>query len=83
VCHAVAFECEQDTIDWKALERFVNVQCEACHGPGSLHAQAKGKEPMAAAADVALACPRCHTAERSAEFDFPKRFPDVCAAKPN
>jgi len=82
-CHAVAFECEQDKIDWKALERFVNVQCEACHGPGSLHVQSKGTETLTAGADLAAACPRCHTEERSPEFDFADRFGDVCAAKKN
>jgi hypothetical protein len=82
VCHAVAFECAQDAIDWKALERFVNVQCEACHGPGSLHVRSKGKEGMATGADLAAACPRCHTEERSADFDFAERFPHVCRAVP-
>lgn len=80
VCHAVAFECEKEVIDWKALEGFLNVQCEACHGPGSLHTASKGKEGLALGPGLRAACLRCHTPERSAEFDFASWASRVCAA---
>ena len=43
------------------------VQCEACHGPGSLHvADPKGKTPLVKTPDES-ACTRCHN-ERSPHF---------------
>jgi len=78
VCHAVAFECDKEVIDWKALEGFLNVQCEACHGPGSLHAASKGGQGLTLGPGLRAACLRCHTPERSAEFDFPSWSLRVC-----
>lgn len=78
VCHAVAFECEGDVIDWKALEGFTNVQCEACHGPGSLHVQSEGGEKLLTGRGLLVACARCHTPERSTDLDLEPRFRQVC-----
>lgn len=79
VCHAVAFECKEDAIDWKALEGFTNVQCEACHGPGSLHVQSQGGEKLLSGRRTLVSCRRCHTAERSAVTDLSSRLSEVCA----
>jgi hypothetical protein len=79
VCHAVAFECEGDVIDWKALEGFTNVQCEACHGPGSLHVQSEGGEKLLAGRGLLVSCARCHTPERSTDLDLEPRFRQVCS----
>jgi len=45
-----------------------NVQCEACHGPGSLHSE-DGTGPIAR--DVPRDwCMRCHDKHNSPEFDY-------------
>ncbi len=56
------------------LATLQHVQCEACHGPGSLHAGAADK----AAPQIGFIrqpgeaeCLRCHTPEHAPRFDFP------------
>lgn len=54
----------------KGLE---NVQCESCHGPGSLHASAPTNHPPAFDihhGNAEATCIRCHTPEHSPRFDF-------------
>jgi hypothetical protein len=46
-------------LDREATPEFVQVQCEACHGPGAAHVADPQAVPMPAAA--AEACIRCHT----------------------
>ena len=41
------------------------VQCEECHGPGSLHPATSG---ILAGEAVQQACRRCHTRSRSPDF---------------
>ncbi|MHB8766989.1 MAG: multiheme c-type cytochrome, partial [Deferrisomatales bacterium] len=56
------------------------VQCEACHGPGSLHPAAKISRAGAAAEK---ACRQCHTRSRSPQFklkDYLPRVPCVALA---
>jgi hypothetical protein len=55
------------------------VQCEACHGPGSRHAEnpEKGKMPLPTAAD----CRWCHTPDTDPEFDFARKKAAVCQEK--
>lgn len=52
------------------------VQCEACHGPGSRHAEnpEKAKMPLPTAAD----CRLCHTPDTDPEFDFARKKASVC-----
>jgi hypothetical protein len=47
-----------------------NVQCEACHGPSSLHADdgEKGSAPPAKVAEKV--CKTCHNAKHSPKFDY-------------
>ena len=50
------------------------VQCEACHGPGSLHSDAeegKEKSTILRAPTEAL-CVTCHNKHHSPNFDFAK-----------
>jgi len=70
-CHSAGFRKRGGfkRITKRAL-KFVNVQCEACHGPGSLHVS-KGGDPAFIVRNVPrLTCVRCHTAEQSPDFIY-------------
>lgn len=51
------------------LDRFHNVTCESCHGPGSDHVAAAGQGPIVRK-PTADACVACHNHEHSPRFDF-------------
>jgi hypothetical protein len=61
-------------------EALRDVQCEVCHGPGSIHVDANGKDRPKS---VALAPPRdlcasqCHTPEHSDTFEWEAYMRDV------
>lgn len=74
-CHTVAYECSDGEVDRRSIERFANVQCESCHGPGSVHVASEGKAPV----EKGLACPKCHTPERSNEEGVIRKANKVCA----
>lgn len=50
----------------------IDVQCEACHGPGSLHIR-DGSYATAARES----CQRCHTEQDDPDFDFDKDWPKI------
>jgi len=58
----------------------VNVQCEICHGPGSLHADEPDRDGVAvniirdSPVDV---CGTCHTAEHSDTFEYESYLRDI------
>jgi hypothetical protein len=54
-----------------------NVQCEACHGPGSLHAAAPSKNPIPIAQPTQERCLTCHTKDHSDTFDFVPYLRDI------
>jgi hypothetical protein len=56
-----------------------SVQCETCHGPGSLHVAAQGlEEPAAVRLKTQEAtCVRCHNTKHSDTFDFTAYLRDV------
>ncbi len=57
-----------------------NIQCETCHGPGSLHAEhpEKAGKPFAIRRDVpAEVCLQCHTPEHSDTFDYEAYLRDI------
>ena len=60
-------------------ESLRDVQCEVCHGPGSLHVAADGKEkkPSLVRAPPEDVCLRCHTHEHSDTFDYQAYLRDV------
>jgi hypothetical protein len=56
-----------------ARQRFANVGCEACHGPGSKHGAALDKRGTLARAVPEATCRGCHTADvTNGEFDYKK-----------
>jgi hypothetical protein len=61
-------------------QEFTSVQCETCHGPGSLHEDAPKKVPMATREPPRELCLRCHTSEHSDTFDYTAYLRDVTGA---
>jgi hypothetical protein len=56
-----------------------NVQCEACHGPGSIHVEKRGLEkPLALRTDTPESvCTRCHNEKHSDTFQYQAYLRDV------
>lgn len=54
-----------------------DVQCEVCHGPGSLHAQNPGKHPIPVPRPTETRCLECHTKEHSDTFQFEAYLRDI------
>ncbi len=77
-CHTVAYECSEGKVDRKSIEQFAGVQCESCHGPGSLHARTEGQSPM----DKGIVCDRCHTGNRAPDFPIQTKIPEICSSLP-
>ncbi len=53
------------------------VQCEVCHGPGSLHVKAPSKNPVPIKSPTQERCLSCHTKEHSDTFDFVPYLRDI------
>ena len=56
------------------------VQCEQCHGPGSLHVEDPSTDNIRLEAPSDL-CLGCHTAEHSDTFDYEPYLRDVHGAE--
>ena len=56
-----------------------SVQCETCHGPGSLHVAGEGnEEPLAIKRDTPeTVCLTCHTEQHSDTFDYQAYLRDI------
>ena len=50
----------------------VDVQCEACHGPGAEHSRDGNYGSRAA-----KSCKTCHTKEQDPDFDFAEAWPKI------
>jgi hypothetical protein len=70
-CHVTGYGKPGGSVLGK-LEGFTNVQCEACHGPGSLHVAAPQKGPgsQIIARPGIDTCTGCHTTVHSPRFAF-------------
>lgn len=55
-----------------AMVDLVDVQCEACHGPGANHSRDGSYRESARAS-----CVRCHTPNDDPDFDFDKDWPKI------
>ena len=77
-CHVTGWE-QPGGSNLAFNESLRDVQCETCHGPGSLHVAANGKEKVKSVrrepqVDI---CMRCHQPEHSDTFDFEPYLRDV------
>ncbi|MFQ5766669.1 MAG: multiheme c-type cytochrome [Acidobacteriota bacterium] len=73
-CHAVGFGRTGGFVNAKATPDLVNVQCESCHGPGSVHVEGPAHGFGAAGA---RSCLGCHDPQNSPEFDFYTFWPRI------
>jgi Cytochrome c554 and c-prime len=56
-------------------EKLQNVQCETCHGPGSLHVKDPGKKGLIVASPKADICVGCHHPPHVEGFDPKEKMP--------
>ena len=70
-CHSTGFD-QPGGSNLAHLEGFTNVQCESCHGPGSLHVDAPFKEKASKIIGKpgVEVCTTCHTPEHAPRFEF-------------
>lgn len=67
-CHVTGYGKPGGSILGKTDGR-QDVQCEACHGPGSKHAESEDPDDLVAH-PKATTCEQCHNAHHSPSFDF-------------
>jgi len=65
VCHVTGYEYRNGYDERPPYNRLTNVQCEACHGYGTLHSR-DGKWK----AEARATCIACHDQKNSPKFDF-------------
>jgi hypothetical protein len=67
-CHVTGYERPGgSTVTF--VDALKNVQCETCHGPGSLHVKSAGKTAIPAAKPKADLCESCHHPPHVHSFD--------------
>lgn len=75
-CHVTGFEQKTGYAFGDMQSPMINVQCEACHGPGAAHVAAAGNSPMLRQPTDHL-CKTCHEREHSDMTD--QNFPEYYA----
>ncbi|MCE5323005.1 hypothetical protein LLG46_06785 [bacterium] len=73
-CHVTGANMRNGFSNKNDTPELVNVQCEACHGPGVEHS----KNPVAGYGSVGEErCRSCHTDERTPDFDYEKSWATI------
>lgn len=78
-CHVTGFR-EPGGSEVVENAKLQNIQCEQCHGPGSLHVavpEKRGKANAIRRATAVDVCKECHTPEHSDTFDHAAYLRDV------
>ena len=65
-CHTTGFRRPTGYVNAKSTPDLMNVQCEACHGPGNDHPEKVGEGYGKVGNDF---CVTCHTPDNSPDFD--------------
>jgi hypothetical protein len=80
-CHVTGYG-EVGGSSFGFTRKLESVQCETCHGPGSLHVAKEGlEEPPAVRRQVtASTCKHCHTEKHSDTFQYEAYLRDVLGA---
>ena len=74
-CHTTGFDMDSGFTTEKATKHLKSVQCESCHGAGSVHIQ-KPKEPGYGKTSNAT-CLQCHDRGNSPDFNYEKFLAEV------
>jgi hypothetical protein len=72
-CHVTGMDLPGGYKGVGAIQDMRNVQCEACHGMGTMHDMTGATDPEAGNAT----CIRCHSGENSPEFEFDRYWPKI------
>ena len=77
-CHVTGFD-KPGGSNLAHNEPLRDVQCEQCHGPGSLHVDADGpdKKKLITRLPAETVCGQCHTPEHSDTFEMKAYLRDV------
>lgn len=75
-CHVVGWQKPGGTVLGKTAGK-ENVQCEACHGPGSIHAERGGGEAHIERKVPEQVCVTCHHPHHSPKFDYSTYLPQI------
>ena len=67
---------ESGYINRRDTPQLYNVQCEACHGPGSAHVKSEGAA-LETLANPSESCAHCHSPEQDPDFDLQRALPLV------
>lgn len=79
-CHTVGYMASDGYVNERLTPALKDVSCEACHGRGFHHIQAKQSSKTAETARVIMktpACETCHDSENSPQFDRPKYWKEI------
>jgi len=79
-CHTVGFQTPSGYRREFGASKLVNVGCESCHGPGSLHVEQRRSGAPAADNFRTLGagdCQKCHHGEFSRPFEWTKFWPAI------
>ena len=77
-CHTIGFEKKGGFRRLDRMREFKNVQCESCHGPGSLHRKKDGKIIKKVAQST---CLECHNRERDPDFNYEEAVESISMGK--
>jgi hypothetical protein len=67
-CHTTGY-AKGGFESFEKTPQLANLSCEACHGPGSLHAESADTDDIRRTPDV-KSCTACHNADRVQNFKF-------------
>jgi 2',3'-cyclic-nucleotide 2'-phosphodiesterase (5'-nucleotidase family) len=74
VCHVTGAGYNMGFGDLKSTPDLINVQCEACHGPGNIHIQDNKKEYGKISINT---CTACHDSKNDPSFNYNDDFKKV------
>lgn len=90
MCHTTGFGIPGGFVSFEKTPRLSDVQCEGCHGPGSVHVAKRDKGGFLAGTDrpgrLRKMCQSCHTARWNRAFkekDFEAVFKKYKQPKPD
>lgn len=76
-CHVVGYEQPGGACSIADTQGRQAVQCESCHGPGSLHVQSGGKPDLIRLKVPEVSCRTCHDADNSPHFNDATYRPQI------